>query len=115
MTTGARTPEELDVLLEDASLVGDAETVAGLFVPGGLMAAAEQQARNREQIIGLATALWQGGRVYLAEPQQVLQARDLALALADHAIAVMRRDGDRIWRYAIWVASLDRPARKESR
>ena len=34
---GGQTPEELETLLEDAVLLGDADAVAGLFQPGGML------------------------------------------------------------------------------
>jgi hypothetical protein len=44
---------------------------------------------------GFAAQLWDSGRIYLADPQRVLQVRDAALVLGGGAISVMRRgDGE---------------------
>jgi hypothetical protein len=77
MTPGARTPEELETLLEDAYLLGDGEVLAGLFEPSAVVAAADQ------------------GEL------RALQARNTALLIASHGIKVARRGDDGAWRYAI--------------
>ena len=109
MSQGARTPEELEALLEDAFVTRDAEAVCGMFAEGAVLAIREgpDAARGSEEIGRLATALWAGDRTYLAEPRRALQARDTALVLADGAINVMRRGSDGAWRYAIALLSLD--------
>jgi hypothetical protein len=61
----------------------------------------------------LATAIWEGGQTYVAEPRRVVQARDTALVLADGAINVVRRGSDGAWRYAIALLSLDPVPTKE--
>ena len=115
MTDGARTPEELEALLEDAFVTRDAEAVSGMFADGGLLAIGEgpNVARGGVEIGRLATALWEGERTYFAEPRRVVQARDIALILADGAINVVRRGSDGAWRYAIALLSLDPVPTKE--
>ena len=115
MTQGARTPEELEALLEDAFVTRDAEALAGMFAEGAVLAVGEGRdaARGAEEIGRLATALWEGERTYVAEPYRVLQARDTALVLAGRAINVLRRGSDGAWRYAIALLSLDPVATKE--
>ncbi len=87
MTWGARTPEELDALLEDADVLRDRRALAALFEDGAVLAAGDgpREARGPQQIAELVTALWEQDRTYLAEPRRVIRARDTALVLADRA------------------------------
>ena len=115
MTQGARTPEELEALFEDAFVTRDAKALCRMFAEGAVLAISEgpEAARGTEEIGRLAAALWAGNRTYLAEPRRVLQARDTALVLADGAINVVRRGSDGAWRYAIALLSLDSTPTKE--
>ena len=109
MTSGARTPEELETLLEDAFLVRDGDAVTDLFEDGAVLAAgaAALEARGGEAIARLVTALWARECTYVAAPHRVLQARDTTLVVADGAVNVVRRGSDGRWRYAIAVLNLD--------
>jgi len=103
---GARTPEELDTLFEDALLVRDGATLAALFADGAVCVAGDgPPTRGAEAIAGLALALWDGGPSYVADPRRVVAARDLALIVAERAISVVRRGCDGTWRYVIAVVS----------
>jgi hypothetical protein len=115
MTQGARTPEELEALFEDAFVTRDAEALCGMFAEGAVLAIGEGPgtARGSEQIGRLVSALWTGDRTYVADPRRVVQARDTALVLADGAINVVRRGGDGAWRYAIALLSLESTPTKE--
>ena len=102
VAAGARTPEELDALFEDALLVRDGAALATLFDDGAVFAAGDESSiRGGEAIARRTLALWGGERTYVADPQRVLQARDLALVVAARSFAVMRRGSDDTWRYAI--------------
>jgi hypothetical protein len=105
---GARTPEELETLLEDAFLLHDPHALAQLFEPGAMLVAGGglAEARGRRQIARVAAQLWDAERLYLADPRRVLQARDTALVLAGSAINVVRRADHRSWRYAISLLDL---------
>jgi hypothetical protein len=71
---GGQTPEELETLLEDAVLLGDADAVARLFQPGGLLViAGAPQLSGRGQIREAAAALGLHRPGYLAAPRRVLQ------------------------------------------
>jgi ketosteroid isomerase-like protein len=109
MTKGARTPEELEALFEDAFVTRDAEALSGMFAEGAVLAVGggPAAARGAREIGRLATALWEGGQTYVADPRRVVQARDTALVLADKAISVVRRGSDGAWRYAIALLSFD--------
>ena len=78
MRPGARTPEELDTLLEDAFITGDRAALDELLEPGAVLI---------------------GGN-HIAGPSNVLQARDTALLVGERSISVaVCRDGR--WRFAI--------------
>lgn len=107
MKPGARTPEELETLLEDAFVVRDRAAVGELFEEGALLMAAggAREARGPRQITRTAVAMWESDRTFVADPAQVLQCRDTALVLAQHGTSVMRRGRDGAWRYVIAVLS----------
>lgn len=111
MPAGARTPEELETLLEDAFVLHDHHALALLFHPSAMLVARGglPEARGRRQIARLAAQLWDCQHLYLADPRRVLQVRDTALVLAGSAINVVRRGDDGSWRYAISLLDLDKP------
>ena len=101
---GGQTPEELETLLEDAVLLGDAGAVAGLFQPGGMLViGGAPQLRGRGQIREAAAALCLHRPGYLAEPRRVLQVRDVALLIGRDVVNLARRGDDGTWRYEICV------------
>ena len=108
LSQGARTPEELEALFEDAFVTRDAEALSGMFAEGAVLTVGEgPYARGAGAIGRLVTALWEGGRTYVAEPRRVVQARETALVLADGAISVVRRGSDGAWRYTVVLLSRD--------
>jgi hypothetical protein len=109
MGAGARTPEELETLLEDAFVLHDPQALAQLFDPGAILVAGGglPEARGHRQIVRVATQLWDSDRRYLADPRRVLQARDTALVVSGRAINVARRTDNGSWRYAISLLDLD--------
>ena len=96
----ASTPEELETLLEDASVMTDVRALGALFEEGAVVVADGLEARGREAIAGFIASLW-GRRLILAEPRLVVQVRDLALVASGPSISVMRRGNDGAWRYLI--------------
>jgi hypothetical protein len=108
MEAGARTPEELETLLEDAFVLQDHHALVQLFQPGAMLVVGGglPEARGRRQIAQVAAQLWEAQRLYLADPRRVLQVRDTALVLAGRAINVVRRGDDGSWRYAISLLDL---------
>lgn len=115
MTPGARTPEELETLFEDAFVVRDGDAVAGLFEEGGLlvMSGAPGEARGGRAIARVAAELCTRDLTYLADPRRVLQARDTALVLTDRGVNVVRRGGDGAWRYAIALLALHHTSKEQ--
>jgi hypothetical protein len=105
MSTGGQSPEELETLLEDAILLGDADTIACLFEPGGLLILDEatRELRGRGEIRQAGPALRLDRCGYLAAPRQVFQARDTALLLGPGVVNVVRRSKDGTWRYAVCI------------
>jgi hypothetical protein len=103
MTRGARTPEELDTLFEDAWICRDASALAGLFEDGGVLVdhVGFPPGGRRGGIAGTAARLWSRDRLYVAGPARVLQAGDLALGLGSGVGVARCRDG--AWQYAIKV------------
>jgi hypothetical protein len=113
MRSGARTPEELDALLEDAFIVRDGRVIAALFESEALLVdAGAGEARGAREIASWATQTWKRGVTYLAGEPRVLQAGDTALVLTPEGISVARHD-DRGWRYAIALLSLDQATERE--
>ena len=108
MRPGARTPEELETLLEDAFVVRNGDALAELFEDGAVLVADDgtRQARGGE-IARLASEMWERNRTYLADPRRVLQARNTALIVTTRGDNVVRRRSDGAWRYAIAVLSHD--------
>ena len=99
MTAGARTPEELDTLLEDAFVERDRLLLDDLFDDGAVLVDAGGVPAHGREAIGRALAeLWGRDRTYVACPRHVLQARDTALIVADAGIHVLRRGADGAWR-----------------
>ena len=111
MGPGARTPEELETLLEDAFVLRDGAALAPLFEAGAVLAAGDgpRETRGRAAIGRLTAALWARDRTYVADPRRVLQVRDTALVVGRWGIHVVRRGGDGAWRYAISLLCLDAP------
>ncbi|MDX6554086.1 MAG: hypothetical protein QOD86_281 [Miltoncostaeaceae bacterium] len=102
MTSGARTPEELETLLEDAFITRDRTAFRALFEDGAVLAPADaDEARGGDAIGAAADRLWAGGRSYLGGGARVLQARATALVVAPAGIHVARRAVDGTWRVAI--------------
>jgi hypothetical protein len=108
MGAGARTPEELETLLEDAFMLRDQRALAQLFHSGAILIAGGglAEARGHQQIAQVAAQLWDSQQLYLADPRRILQVRDTALVVAGHAINVARCTDDGSWRYAISLLDL---------
>ena len=95
MPAGARTPEELETLLEDAFLLHDDVALVQLFEP--------DSRAHRGRRTGLCA--WPPGDRPGRGPALGLRAhlRDAALVLGGGATSVIRRGGDGAWRYAISI------------
>src|SRR5215218_1287552 len=107
MRQGARTPEELEPLFEDAFVIRDREALAELFEDGALLVAGggSREARGGDEIARLASEIWGRNGTYLADPRQILQARNTAVIVTKRCINVVRRGSDGAWRYAVALLS----------
>jgi hypothetical protein len=108
---GAPTPEDLELLLEDAFVVRDGAALADLFEPRAvlLVTGEPREVRGRAAIARAAASGWARDRTYVAEPQRVVQTGDTALVLASRGLSVVHRGPDGAWRYAIALLALDAP------
>ena len=108
MHSGARTPEEIETLFEDAIVVGDRSALAELFEEGAILVVDDERpVRGGDASARLVLATWTGERIYVANPRQVVQARDVALVVGEYGITVVRRHPDGSWRYAIALLSVN--------
>jgi len=100
---GARTPEELETLLEDAFVLRDTAALARLFDPRAVLAAARcrRETNGSEEIQRRLSRMWAEDRTYVADIRRAVQSRETALMLGGDAIHVARRGDDRSWRYII--------------
>ncbi len=98
---GARTPEELEALFEDALLLEDGGGLAALFAAGALLAVNDEPPMGGEGLWRAVLARLGNGHPYVADCRQTLVARDIALMVGERGVNVARRDRDGGWRYAI--------------
>jgi hypothetical protein len=98
---GASSPEELETMLEDATVLGDPGELAALFVPGAVLhrVGRELPVRGRQSIAELLTE-WPNRPAYVALTPRILQRGATALVLTGSAVHVTRR-GPQGWRYLI--------------
>jgi hypothetical protein len=117
MRPGARTPEELETLLEDAFVIRDRDALAQLFEDGAVLVADRGgwEAHGQDAIARSAHEMWAHHRTYLADPRRVLQARSTGLVITSHGINVVRRGSDGAWRYAIALLSRDGATTEDDR
>ena len=116
MVVGARTPEELETLLEDALVVRDRQMLVELFDEGAVFVAGQARpARGGEEIATVALATWSGDHAFVADPRRVMQARDIALIVVKGGVNVARRGRDGGWRYAVVLKSGTDDAASERR
>jgi hypothetical protein len=90
-------------------VIRDSNALVQLFEDGAVLVAggAPKEARGGDEIAQSAAAMWERDRTYIADPIQVLQARDTALVITERGINVLRRGSDGAWRYAIALLDID--------
>lgn len=102
MTRGAQSPEELDSLLEDAILLGDADAIAALFTHHGAFAASGMAPVCRgSEMIDVLSSWTEHGHGYIGGSAHVVRSRRTALVIGESAINVVRRGRNGMWRFAI--------------
>ena len=109
MEGGARTPEDLETLLEDAFVLRNGEAMAELFEDGAVLVTDDGtlEAHGPEEIAQLARQMWQRNRSYLADPRRIVQAGNTALIMTERGANIVRRGTDGAWRYAIALLPQD--------
>lgn len=115
MKDGARTPEDLETLLEDTLVLENREALAQLFEAGALMAVEDghRDVRGADEIAQFASGIWTQDHTYLADPRRVMQTRDLALVITSGGVNVARRGSDGSWRYVfLLVETVETKERK---
>jgi hypothetical protein len=110
MEPGARTPEELETLLEDAFVTRDREMLGELFDERAVLVidareAAVEEARGREAIARIVAGMWERRETYIADARRIVRARETALVVGAAGAGVVRRGGDGAWRYAVVLLS----------
>jgi hypothetical protein len=103
VVVGGQTPEELETLMEDAFVLGDAEALAKLFESEGMLVLGrgQEQARGHRAISKAAGLLAERAAAYLAQPRRIYENRDIALLIGEGVIHVARRKRGRSWRFVI--------------
>ncbi|MGD9528411.1 MAG: hypothetical protein AB7V44_16630 [Pseudonocardia sp.] len=103
----ARSPEELETMLEDAVVLGDGRAAARLFASDGVLVArgVPGETRGRAELASVLPRLG-----YVADPRVVARCDDLALLLGPAAVNVARRGRRDRWRFAISVRAEPGPA-----
>jgi hypothetical protein len=94
----AASPEELEVLLEDALLLHDAAAVAALFEDRGILVTGPGSVTARAQA---ADALAACG--FIASPRSVALLDDIAVVVGDHTVNISCRGTDRRWRLVVAI------------
>jgi len=98
-----RTPEDLELMLEDAFIVGDVAAMTGLFEDQALLVSGRErfEARGRHAIERAITSVWDEQR-YVAETSSCFQVGDVALS-GDRLGKVLRRGPSGVWKVVIAV------------
>jgi hypothetical protein len=89
----AESPEELEILLEDALVLQDDAAVAALFEEGGVLVESSGCVRGRNQVAHLLAQ-----QQYLAAPCSVTVVNNIAIVVGRHTVNVSCRDPGAGWR-----------------
>jgi hypothetical protein len=107
MDSGAATPEEMDMLLEDAFVLRGRSELGALFEEGAIaLTTLDREARGRSAITEAMAWLWERDLTYVAETPHVVQVNDLALLVTAAGTHVLRRAPDGTWRSAISIFNI---------
>ena len=98
----AHTPEELETLLEDGLIIRDPEALVALFDEHAVLVAGNKPALHGPgDIVRSGLEIWNDERGYVADPQCIVQAHDIALLVSERSLNVARRSANGTWRFAI--------------
>lgn len=89
----AQSPEELEILLEDALVLQDDAAVAALFEEGGVLVDRSGRVRGRNQIAKLLAR-----QHYLAAPCSVTVVSNVAIVVGPQTVNLSCRDPGGGWR-----------------
>jgi hypothetical protein len=111
---GARTPEDLEALFEDALVMRSVTMLGELFDDHAVLVTREAgTARGVTDVVALALAALRDGNLYTADPRLVTQTRDIALIIGACGTNVACRGRDGVWRFTIVLQEID-PGEKRS-
>jgi hypothetical protein len=98
----ARSPEELECLLEDALVLGDSAAVVALFEPGGVLVERSGGIRGTSRVARLLAA-----EGYLACPTSVTVVHNIGVVVGPSTVNISSRDPSGGWRLvaAILIAA----------
>jgi hypothetical protein len=109
VSAGAASPEELEIMLEDACLYCDASALTTLFDNDAvLLTRASSQVRGRFAIAEVIIDHLRDGGSYVAAPHLVMQSGRLALIISSTATSVALRSPDG-WHYVMSQLDLSLP------
>ncbi len=97
----ARSPEELETLLEDAVLLGDATAVRSLFAAGAVLVS-ERGPAGPEQAMAALSRIG-----FVASPRSVGVWHDTAVVVGDSTVHVSVRSRDGTWRLVVALVQPD--------
>jgi hypothetical protein len=94
----ASSPEELEILLEDALIMHDAAAVAALFEDRGVLVTVPGSVVGPAQA---AIALEE--HTFVASPHSATLVGDIAVVVGDHTVNISSRGTDRRWRLVVAI------------
>lgn len=90
------------MLLEDGLIIRDPEALAALFDEHAVLVPGNQPALHGPgDIVQSGLKIWNAERGYVADPQCIVQAHDIALLVSARGLNVARRSANGTWRFAI--------------
>jgi len=100
----AQSPEELEILLEDALVLHDDAAVAALFEDGGVLVERSGCVHARNQVAHLLAP-----HDYLAAPCSVSVVSNVAIVVGPQTVNVSCRDPREGWRLVATIITSDTP------
>jgi len=100
----AQSPEELEILLEDALVLHDDAAVAALFEESGVLVERSGCVRGRNQVAYLLAQ-----QDYLAAPCSVTVVSNVAIVVGPQTVNISCRDPREGWRLVATIITSDPP------
>jgi hypothetical protein len=105
VSTVAKSPEELEFLLEDALVLCDSDAVAALFEQGGVLVERSGRVRRVSEVARVLAA-----EDYQAAPASVTVVRDVAVTVGLRTVNISSRDARGDWLLVTAILTSARPA-----